>query len=289
MPWQLDGTFVRENPDFQGATVWSQDQQASIKVIASRHDYHDEDLAVGIQSCLNLDGLNAMREDLNMGGNGIINLVAGSQSGDLATFDQLIDSGTFDNGTRDLTLHTPLGDLPDINIPAGDTSSTEGQWTPSLVSALMGGDNGGYWIRDGRLVTIFGYVEWTSHGGGSTTVTLTGMPYNISPAYPTAPLQMYSTTWLTGEGMDISGVGLAYNVAQYTSGGTLIGILGVNMPEAVVQGIRPKSSTQLELVSYFGRNNTDPAVTDVIVPYELQFLAQQGRFGFQMQYMTDDP
>ena len=66
MPWKAGGVFERENPDYQGASVWSQDQQASIKIIATRHDFHDEDLAQGIQACLNLNGLNAMLADLDM-------------------------------------------------------------------------------------------------------------------------------------------------------------------------------------------------------------------------------
>jgi hypothetical protein len=80
MPWKADGTFERTNgpdPVFVGDDVWQDDQKASIKVIATRHDYHDEDLALGIANCLNLDGLNAMRADLDMGGFDLINLGTG--------------------------------------------------------------------------------------------------------------------------------------------------------------------------------------------------------------------
>lgn len=74
MPWQLDGTFQRTNPDFNdGNDIWQQDQQAGNKVIASRHDYHDEDLAQGIEQSLNINGLNAMASDLDMGGYEITN------------------------------------------------------------------------------------------------------------------------------------------------------------------------------------------------------------------------
>ena len=74
MPWQPTGNFLRTNNQFTGVTVWEQDQQASIKIIASRHDFHDEDLATGIEQCLNVDGYNKMLAPLDMNGFEIINL-----------------------------------------------------------------------------------------------------------------------------------------------------------------------------------------------------------------------
>jgi hypothetical protein len=73
MGWQLDGTFLRINPDYSASAsgaLWYKDLSSTppIKIVATRHDYHDNDLALGIQACLNLDGLNAMRADLNMAG-----------------------------------------------------------------------------------------------------------------------------------------------------------------------------------------------------------------------------
>jgi len=81
MPW-IDGKFERINgpdPQFKGDNVWQDDQQASIKVIAVRHDYHDEDLAQGISQCLNINGENAMKADLDLGGFELINLGTGEE------------------------------------------------------------------------------------------------------------------------------------------------------------------------------------------------------------------
>ena len=72
MPWQPDGTFLRINPDYTG-NVWDKDQKADIKVIATRHDFHDQDLADGIARCLNIDGYNKMFADLDMNNYKIIN------------------------------------------------------------------------------------------------------------------------------------------------------------------------------------------------------------------------
>jgi hypothetical protein len=89
MPWQLDGSFLRVNPDFQGNTVWQQDQQSTIKIIAARHDFHDEDLAVGISKSLNTDGYNAMQANLNMGSFRINSMSPGTSGTDAVNKDQL--------------------------------------------------------------------------------------------------------------------------------------------------------------------------------------------------------
>ena len=84
MPWQADGKFLRVNPDFSGPTVWAQDQAVPIKIIATRHDYHDEDLADGIEDCLNINGLNALLANMDAGGFTIENL-AGITSTEVVT------------------------------------------------------------------------------------------------------------------------------------------------------------------------------------------------------------
>jgi hypothetical protein len=119
MGWDVgQKKFIRENPDYSGASVWQQDQQASIKIIASRHDIHDQDLADGISRCLNIDGVNSLAANLDFNNYKGINLAAGSQPTDTARFGQVIDSAVFSNSTRDLTLSTPDGVEFTVNIPA---------------------------------------------------------------------------------------------------------------------------------------------------------------------------
>jgi hypothetical protein len=50
MPWS-SGTFTR----FYGASGWTDDKNNAVKILASRHDTHDQDLADGINSCLTRD------------------------------------------------------------------------------------------------------------------------------------------------------------------------------------------------------------------------------------------
>ena len=55
MAWSA-GAFTRTNMTYSGATVWQSDAAAAIKIVASRHDLHDKDLADGINACLHKGG-----------------------------------------------------------------------------------------------------------------------------------------------------------------------------------------------------------------------------------------
>jgi len=121
MGWQADGTVLRENPDFNGDDVWQQDQAAGIKIIDARHDHHDEDLALAIADCLNLDGLNAMRANLDMGGFTIINLPVGTDPGDIATLGDTITDAYWDD--PNLVLVREVGNLV-VELPIGGGAGT---------------------------------------------------------------------------------------------------------------------------------------------------------------------
>jgi hypothetical protein len=273
MPWNTNGTFTRENPDFDGDNVWQQDQQASIKIIASRHDFHDQDIADGIQETLNIDGYNAMRADLNMGGFSLINLAAGSAEDDVALIGQLIDSGTFDNPLRELTLHTPIGDLDPIVIPAGDTTSTEGEWTPQITDnnnndASMSTVNGGYWQRDGRVVTIFGFVKWLSRVSSTRRMILTGMPFDIAPAYVGGGYTIFTAGFMGWDGMILSGI-------SSLQGG-----------EAFTEKLHAVAPQNIGISTYLAANDEGD---NLIYPHQMDDIESNGEFSFTMKYTTDDP
>jgi hypothetical protein len=141
MGWNIDGTFERENgpdPIFKGDSIWQNDQQAGIKIIDARHDYSDEDLAQGIAATLNLDGYNAMRANLNMGGQKITGLDLGTQLTDGPTYGQISGSMTFDDGLRVLTLFDRLGDIISfVTIPSGSGGGGTGTVTSITVDNTL--------------------------------------------------------------------------------------------------------------------------------------------------------
>lgn len=143
MPW-VGNKFVRtvgSNPTFSGDDVWQDDQKAGIKVIAARHDIHDEDLALGIANTLNLDGLNAMRSDLDMGGFCILN--------ECTDGEEPVAEG----------IWTPT-------LPAG-------------MSA--GGNNGGVYTRIGGLVFVSATIQWVTNPQTAAVFVIGGLPFTISP------------------------------------------------------------------------------------------------------------
>lgn len=78
MPW-AGGTFTRTDGTRTGATVWQQARDAAVKIVALGHDTHDEDMATGVNSCINKDGSNAMTGNFN-GGSKKLTLIANATS-----------------------------------------------------------------------------------------------------------------------------------------------------------------------------------------------------------------
>jgi hypothetical protein len=98
MSWS-GGTYTRTNGVYTGATVWNSDDLASVAILSTRHDTHDQDLAQGINSCLNKDGSNAATANLNLGGFRYTNAAAATASTDLARTSQIMDGSIIYAGT----------------------------------------------------------------------------------------------------------------------------------------------------------------------------------------------
>ena len=88
MPWS-GGAFTRTNGVHTGATLWAQDRDAGTKILATRHDTHDQDLADGINSTLEKSGSNAATGNLNIGSNRLTAVADGTAKTDAATVNQI--------------------------------------------------------------------------------------------------------------------------------------------------------------------------------------------------------
>jgi hypothetical protein len=73
MAW-AGGTFTRAN----GANEWVTDFNNGVGIEPARHDTQDNDLATGINQCLNKDGSNSMTGNLNLNNNIPTNIGAGT-------------------------------------------------------------------------------------------------------------------------------------------------------------------------------------------------------------------
>jgi hypothetical protein len=99
MPWLISGVFERISPPYTGSTVWEQNRQGGYKIVSSRHDTHDQDMAIGITQSLNVEGYNQMLANMNMGGFRITNLLAGIGDTDAVNLAQLdaVEAQVIDN------------------------------------------------------------------------------------------------------------------------------------------------------------------------------------------------
>lgn len=152
MPW-TGPNFIRENgptPIFTGSTAWQQDAAAGTLILASRHDFHDQDLAQGIDACLNKNGANTIAADINWGGFKITSLGNGILATDAANYGQTVTAAALDSGTNILTLTRAAGDI-----------------TVDLTSLVVGGSTSNFAKLNASDNVFVGQAEF----GGPLTCT----------------------------------------------------------------------------------------------------------------------
>ena len=105
MGWS-GGTFTRTNGTHTGTSVWQQDRDAGTKIVADRHDTNDNDLATGINSCINKDGSNAFTGAANLGSQKITALADGTAHTDGINAGQIQDGGLIFQATDSGSANT---------------------------------------------------------------------------------------------------------------------------------------------------------------------------------------
>ena len=196
MSW-LSGIFTRTNGTYSGATVWNQDRLAGTKVTSANHDTHDQDIATGINACLNKNGENSPTANVDWGGFKITNLGAGAVSGDATNYTQLLAARlavpTLKNATYTITsLDYALykddtvaytWTLPSFalgGIPVGRRIIIRNQSATGRILISAAGVNlreTGVGATSARYVPVWGYVElfhnavdeWVIIGTSSTS------------------------------------------------------------------------------------------------------------------------
>ena len=88
MPWS-GGSFSRTDGTRTGTTVWAQAKAAAVKIIATDHDTHDQDISDGINACLNKNGQNSPSANISWNSKKITNLASGTASGDALHYGQI--------------------------------------------------------------------------------------------------------------------------------------------------------------------------------------------------------
>ena len=116
--------FQRTNGEFDvGDEIWGQDLAADIKIIASRHDIHDQDIADAIFMSLPRDGSQPMLSALNMGNNAINNVAAMTLNELTVTTSLVSSQNAVFNGPLQINsiidfANSTIINFPDEGLPA---------------------------------------------------------------------------------------------------------------------------------------------------------------------------
>ena len=105
MGWS-GGTYTRSDGVFTGTQIWQSNRDAGTKIVADRHDTHDQDLATGINQCLNKDGSNAATANLDAGTYKITRVGDGTAHTDAINAGQIQDGGLIFQATDSGSANT---------------------------------------------------------------------------------------------------------------------------------------------------------------------------------------
>ena len=231
-PW-AGGNFSRSDGSKTGSTVWQQEAAASVGIIASGHDIHDQDMASGINACLCKDGSNSPTANLPMAGFQHTNVGAATTNGQYVEYAQW-QANVFPSGTTmqffqaaaptGWTQNTTYNDcLPRIVSGTGGGSYTAGQ---SFSSAVAGGSVGNHSITQAELPNCNLPVTDPGHGHSYTRPNFVGTGGgggSVSIFYGASDTTGSNTTGIT---VSSGGSGTAHG---HSFAGSALGINYVNV------------------------------------------------------------
>jgi hypothetical protein len=140
MPWDTpQKKFIRENGRFVGPVVWDDDAVADVDVDSLGHDTHDQDIADGITQTLNINGINAMLANLDVGTFKLVNVLAGTGATDGINKGQLdaVQTQVTDNtaGLADTVEEAPIDGIAYNRRDAGWQEAAGGASVNDLITA----------------------------------------------------------------------------------------------------------------------------------------------------------
>ena len=224
MPWS-GGSFTRTNGVNTGATLWAQDRDDGTKILATRHDTNDQDMADGINSTLEKSGSNAATGNLDIGSNRITLVADGTAKTDVATVNQIQSNGPAFQATDTGTANTYVIALSpaitayaagqEITFKAGAASTTASTLNVNTLGAkalkklhdqdIASGD-----IESGSIVTAvydgtnFQVTSQLATEGGTPGGSDTQVQYNSSGSFAGDADLTFDGTELTAAGVNLA-------------------------------------------------------------------------------------
>jgi hypothetical protein len=167
MPWSA-GAYSR----LYGSAGWVDDRDAGTKILATRHDAHDQDLADGINASLNKDGSNAATADLNIGGFKLTNVADPTSAQHAATKAYVDAAGSIAFASGDQLIWRGA------STPTGWTVAAQNNKALRLVSGVPGSGGANAFTTALNSARTTGAGGAHSHGAtglsGSFTTATTG-------------------------------------------------------------------------------------------------------------------
>lgn len=155
MPWAA-GAYSR----LYGAAGWVDDRDAGTKILATRHDSHDQDLATGINNCMAKDGSNAATADISMGGFRLTNLpTTPTDATDAASKAYVDAAGSVAFASGDQILWRPT--ISPYTVPVGWAIAAQNNKALRIVSATGALTSAG----TNAFTTAFNTARTTGAGG----------------------------------------------------------------------------------------------------------------------------
>lgn len=255
MTWDGNGNFTRT----YGSTGWVNDLNAGTKIVASRHDTNDDDLATGINACLAKNGENAATSNLPMGTNRHTGVGAAAALTDYARADQLQNSSlSWLTGTAGADTITAAASIAPSAYAAGQSfrfvaaGTNTGAVTLNVNSlgAKSVTKNGSVALVAGDIVT--GAVVTVTYDGTRFQLVATSMPWT----YATGVAGTNTITTTAAVGAYAAGQVFAFIPANTNTGATTIdfgpGAKNIKTPELSALGGGELLAGAIAIVTYDG-------------------------------------
>lgn len=248
MPFDGSGNFTRSDGTLNGPNVWDQNKNAGLKIVTSRHDLHDDDLAQGLEATLTRNGETSPTANLPMAGYRHQNVGLAFARTDYARASQVQDGALIYGGTS-----TNSGNNYSINLSPAITAYTNGMLLAWKANAANSG---------AATLNVNGVGQLPLRKGDGTVALVQGdivadqvyfvaCESNIFRLLNRAALEV-----LTAAGITFTGS--TFNVTANTSGGADTAALQLAAGGAVANG----RGARLQL---FGANHASSAGQAILV------------------------
>lgn len=136
---------IRFNSRNHGANIWVQDALAPQNIDPEGHDVNDQTLADSITETLNINGINAMAADLQMGGFKAVGMAPGTAATEGATVGQITAAGGIRWTQKNVSTALALGNRFAALFYSGDLT-----WTlPAITGDLPATGPDDIWVFNG--------------------------------------------------------------------------------------------------------------------------------------------